>query len=107
MRVAAAGACHSDLHLMHDFDPGLLPYTLPFTLGHENTGIVESAGAGVQHLAPGEPVAVCGPWGCGRCWRCHQQSGFDRLPRTIRADRRCPYRYFPARAATTGANARA
>jgi propanol-preferring alcohol dehydrogenase len=60
VRVAAAGACHSDLHLMHDFDPGLLPYTLPFTLGHENTGIVESAGAGVQHLAPGEPVAVYG-----------------------------------------------
>ncbi len=57
---------------MHDFDPGLLPYTLPFTLGHENTGIVESLGAGVQHLAPGEPVAVYGPGGCGRCWRCHQ-----------------------------------
>ncbi|HEY8524685.1 MAG TPA: NAD(P)-dependent alcohol dehydrogenase [Acidimicrobiales bacterium] len=72
VRVAAAGACHSDLHLMHDFEPGLLPYDLPFTLGHENTGIVEAVGSGVQHLEPGEPVAVYGPWGCGRCWRCHQ-----------------------------------
>ena len=34
VRVVAAGACHSDLHLMHDFPPGLLPYDLPFTLGH-------------------------------------------------------------------------
>lgn len=72
VRVAAAGACHSDLHLIHDFEPGLLPYDLPFTLGHENTGTVEAVGAGVQHLETGEPVAVYGPWGCGRCWRCHQ-----------------------------------
>ena len=72
VRVAAAGACHSDLHLMHDFEPGLLPYALPFTLGHENTGIVEAVGAGVEQLAPGEPVAVYGPWGCGRCRNCHR-----------------------------------
>jgi propanol-preferring alcohol dehydrogenase len=26
VRIAAAGACHSDLHLMHDFEPGLLPF---------------------------------------------------------------------------------
>jgi alcohol dehydrogenase, propanol-preferring len=74
VRIAAAGACHSDLHLMHDFEAGLLPYDLPFTLGHENTGTVEAVGPGVQHLEPGEPVAVYGPWGCGRCWRCHQGS---------------------------------
>jgi propanol-preferring alcohol dehydrogenase len=72
VRVAAAGACHSDLHLMHDFEPGLLPFALPFTLGHENTGIVEAVGAGVDQLAPGEPVAVYGPWGCGRCRNCHR-----------------------------------
>jgi alcohol dehydrogenase, propanol-preferring len=74
VRIAAAGACHSDLHLMHDFEAGLLPYDLPFTLGHENTGTVEAVGPGVQHLEPGEPVAVYGPWGCGRCWRCHHGS---------------------------------
>ncbi len=72
VRIAAAGACHSDLHLMHDFDAGVVPYALPFTLGHENTGIIEAVGAGVEHLGPGEPVAVYGPWGCGRCRRCHQ-----------------------------------
>jgi alcohol dehydrogenase, propanol-preferring len=72
VRVAGAGACHSDLHLIHDFEAGLLPYDLPFTLGHENAGTVEAVGPGVEHLAAGEPVAVYGPWGCGRCWRCHQ-----------------------------------
>jgi alcohol dehydrogenase, propanol-preferring len=71
VRIAAAGACHSDLHLMHDFDASLIPYALPFTLGHENAGFVEAVGAGVDHLAPGEPVAVYGSWGCGRCRRCH------------------------------------
>jgi propanol-preferring alcohol dehydrogenase len=72
VQVAAAGACHSDLHLIHDFEPGMMPYQLPFTLGHENTGTVAAVGAGVEHLEVGEPVAIYGPWGCGRCWRCHQ-----------------------------------
>ena len=26
VKVGAAGACHSDLHLMHDFDAGALPW---------------------------------------------------------------------------------
>ena len=26
VRLGGAGACHSDLHLMHDFEPGLLPW---------------------------------------------------------------------------------
>ena len=25
VRIGGAGACHSDLHLMHDFEAGLLP----------------------------------------------------------------------------------
>jgi propanol-preferring alcohol dehydrogenase len=36
VRVAAAGACHSDLHIMRDTEPGRLPWSPPFTLGHEN-----------------------------------------------------------------------
>jgi propanol-preferring alcohol dehydrogenase len=70
VRVGAAGACHSDLHLMHDFDAGLLPWGPPFTLGHENAGWVDALGPGVSGLEVGEPVAVYGPWGCGRCDRC-------------------------------------
>ena len=70
VQVGAAGACHSDLHLMHDFEPGLLPWSTPFTLGHENAGWVHTVGQGVRGLEPGQPVAVVGAWGCGRCSRC-------------------------------------
>jgi propanol-preferring alcohol dehydrogenase len=72
IKVAGAGACHSDLHLLHDFDEGTVPLELPFTLGHENTGWVHEIGAGVRHLEVGEPVAVYGPWGCGVCARCRR-----------------------------------
>jgi propanol-preferring alcohol dehydrogenase len=70
VRVGGAGACHSDLHLMHDFEAGMLPFDPPFTLGHENAGWVHALGAGVEGLEEGQPVAVYGPWGCGTCSRC-------------------------------------
>lgn len=70
IRVGGAGACHSDLHLMHDFQPGQMPWDPPFTLGHENAGWVHALGEGVTGLEIGQPVAVYGPWGCGFCERC-------------------------------------
>jgi len=70
IKVGGAGACHSDLHVMDEFVEGTLPFELPFTLGHENAGWVHALGAGVTGLEIGEPVAVYGPWGCGRCSRC-------------------------------------
>ncbi|HKG66701.1 MAG TPA: NAD(P)-dependent alcohol dehydrogenase [Solirubrobacteraceae bacterium] len=69
VRVAAAGLCHSDLHLMH-WPAGALPYELPFTLGHEIAGTVAALGPGAEGLEPGEPVLVYGPWGCGGCHSC-------------------------------------
>lgn len=71
VRIGGAGACHSDLHLMHDFEDGILSWGPPFTIGHENAGWVDAVGAGVVGVEPGTPVAVYGPWGCGRCHRCH------------------------------------
>lgn len=70
IRIGGAGVCHSDLHLMHDFEAGALPWGPPFTLGHENAGWVDQVGPGVTGWSPGDPVAVYGPWGCGRCRRC-------------------------------------
>ncbi|MFI6096165.1 NAD(P)-dependent alcohol dehydrogenase [Lentzea sp. NPDC051213] len=70
VRIGGAGACHSDLHLMHDFGAGVLPWVPPFTLGHENAGWVRAVGAGVAGFAIGQPVAVYGAWGCGACVRC-------------------------------------
>lgn len=69
IKVAGAGACHSDLHLMEG-PPGA--GELPFTIGHENAGWVEALGAGVEGFEVGEPVAVYGPWGCGRCHECRE-----------------------------------
>jgi len=70
-KIGGAGACHSpDLHLMHGFEPGMVPWRMPFTLGHENAGWVDSVGDGVSTVAEGDAVAVYGPWGCGACERC-------------------------------------
>lgn len=71
LKVAGAGACHSDVGLFHDFegDPtGLL--TPPFVLGHENSGWVEEVGPGVTGFEQGEAYLVYGPVGCGRCRAC-------------------------------------
>lgn len=70
IRVGGAGACHSDLHLMREFDTGLLPWNPPFTLGHENAGWVHALGSGVTGWEIGQAVAVYGPWGCGTCQHC-------------------------------------
>lgn len=47
VKVGAAGACHSDLHII-DSPASAFPALL--TLGHENAGWVESAGARCKRL---------------------------------------------------------
>ncbi|TDC74845.1 NAD(P)-dependent alcohol dehydrogenase [Streptomyces hainanensis] len=69
LRVAAAGVCHSDIAVM-SWPAESFPYALPQTLGHEVTGTVAAVGEGVTGLEVGEPVAVYGPQGCGRCAKC-------------------------------------
>ena len=63
VRIGGAGACHSDLHLMDEFEPGTMPWNPPFTLGHENAGWVHALGDGVTGLSVGQPVAVFGAVG--------------------------------------------
>ena len=72
VRIGGAGACHSDLHVMHEFTEGAVSWKPPFTLGHENAGWVDAVGAGVDDVHVGQPVAVYGAWGCGQCHRCRQ-----------------------------------
>ena len=69
VRVAGAGVCHSDLHVI-DAKAAGLPFRPPFTLGHEVAGWVSALGEGASGFAIGDPVAVYGPWGCGQCQRC-------------------------------------
>jgi alcohol dehydrogenase, propanol-preferring len=69
VKIGAAGACHSDLHFMHGTGD-TVPFSLPFTLGHENAGWVHAVGDGVNSVELGQPVAVYGAWGCRSCPRC-------------------------------------
>jgi propanol-preferring alcohol dehydrogenase len=70
VKVGGAGICHSDLHVIHEFDEGVFQAKLPFTLGHENAGWVEALGPGASGLERGQAVAVYGPYGCGACAQC-------------------------------------
>ena len=69
IKVAGVGLCHSDF-LFLDTPPGIIPWALPFTLGHESAGWVEQLGDGVDDLELGQPVAVAGIHSCGRCEFC-------------------------------------
>lgn len=69
VRVAAVGLCGSDLHAM-SAPAGTLPFTLPFTLGHENAGIVAALGAGATHFQPGDSVLASSVNCCGYCPQC-------------------------------------
>ena len=66
VRIAAAGVCHSDLHVIK----GDLPMPIPCVLGHEGAGVVEEVGAGVTRVAPGDHVVLNWVPYCGSCWYC-------------------------------------
>ncbi len=72
LRVAGAGACHSDVSLYHDFDEnsGITGLNPPYTLGHETSGWVEETGEGVTGFTKGDAYLVFGPTGCGHCIAC-------------------------------------
>ena len=78
VRIDCCGVCHSDLHIQDGYfslggDKRLditKDRTLPFTLGHEIAGVIETAGEAAEGVAPGRRVAVY-PWiGCGTCAAC-------------------------------------
>ncbi len=71
IKVAGAGACQSDLHAM-EIPEGKLTFkhSIPFTVGHEPAGWVDSIGAGVEGFAVGDAVLVYVLQGCGYCRNC-------------------------------------
>ncbi len=66
VKVAAAGVCHSDWHLM----TGATKHPLPVVPGHEGSGVVQGVGAGVTKLKPGDHVALNWAPNCGHCFYC-------------------------------------
>ena len=82
IRTAAAGLCHTDLHVME----GLLATRLPVVLGHEAAGVVEAVGDEVTSVAPGDHVITCCSVFCGQCEEC--LAGRTYLCTGLRATRR-------------------
>ena len=71
VKVAGAGVCHSDLHILHakQWRP------LPMTIGHEVSGHVAALGSGVSGHEEGAGVLAYLCWGCGLCRTC--ASGYE------------------------------
>lgn len=70
--VSHGGICGSDLHYWADGGIGTIRVREPIILGHEFAGRIESVGAGVKGLAPGDVVAVNPSQPCGNCRFCSE-----------------------------------
>jgi threonine dehydrogenase-like Zn-dependent dehydrogenase len=69
VRSVLAGVCRTDLDILTGaLDPRWVRF--PVVPGHEWSGVVESVGAGVTDLEPGQRVVCEGNIGCMRCARC-------------------------------------
>ncbi|KOV74397.1 alcohol dehydrogenase, partial [Streptomyces sp. NRRL WC-3618] len=66
VQIQACGVCHTDLH----YREGGINDDFPFLLGHEAAGVVESVGAGVTDVAPGDFVILNWRAVCGNCRAC-------------------------------------
>ncbi|MDQ3422330.1 MAG: S-(hydroxymethyl)mycothiol dehydrogenase [Actinomycetota bacterium] len=66
VQVQACGVCHTDLH----YREGGINNEFPFLLGHEAAGVVESVGAGVTQVTPGDFVVLNWRAVCGQCRAC-------------------------------------
>lgn len=75
IRIAGAGVCHTDLHIVQGMWRDIAKPRLPYILGHENTGYVEEVAPGVVGFERGDPVILHPLITCGRCLAC--RSGED------------------------------
>lgn len=66
VRIAAAGVCHSDLHVRR----GEWDVASPLVMGHEGSGVVIGVGPGVTTHALGDHVVLSWVAPCGRCRHC-------------------------------------
>jgi NDMA-dependent alcohol dehydrogenase len=69
VRVAAAGLCRTDFHVMRGERRVAMS---PMVLGHEAAGVVEQVGAGVAGVKAGDHVILTFIPGCGACHWCRK-----------------------------------
>jgi L-iditol 2-dehydrogenase len=73
LRIAAAGICGTDIHIIK----GRWPCRPPVVLGHEFCGTVVEIGARVKNLKPGDRVVSSNPAEtCGNCYHCRAGNPF-------------------------------
>jgi NAD+-dependent secondary alcohol dehydrogenase Adh1 len=84
VRIAGAGICRTDLHILQGGLDAAFHPTLPHTLGHENAGWVEAVGPAVSHVVVGDPVILHPAVTCGFCAACRAGN-----------DMHCPTWRFP------------
>ncbi|MEQ8719117.1 MAG: alcohol dehydrogenase catalytic domain-containing protein [Acidimicrobiales bacterium] len=79
IEVHACGMCGSDLHAISAGwpQPGSV-------MGHEPAGVVTAVGRGVDHVGPGDRVAVVASAACGECRYCEEGA------RNLCTDRKAP-----------------
>ncbi len=67
VRMVGVGVCHTDIVCRDGF-----PVPMPIVLGHEGSGVVESVGAGVTRVKPGDHVVLSFN-SCGECGSCKDE----------------------------------
>ncbi|RCS21869.1 Zn-dependent oxidoreductase [Phyllobacterium salinisoli] len=67
IKVASAGICGSDIHILHGSNP-FAKY--PRIIGHEFAGTIAATGAAVTALSVGDHVVVDPVISCGHCYAC-------------------------------------
>ncbi len=82
VRIAGAGVCRTDIHILDGAAPLQPPPSPPFTLGHENAGWIEEVGTAVTSGRRGDPVILHPGISCGLCAAC--RAGEDMYCPTIR-----------------------
>lgn len=65
--IAAAGVCHSDLHVIRGDWDGI---AVPLVVGHEGSGVITEVGSEVRDLQSGDHVVLSWIAPCGRCRPC-------------------------------------
>ncbi len=70
VKVTHVGVCGSDMHLYEQGHIGDSWVEYPFVVGHEGTGMVEQVGTGVNHVKPGDRIAIEPAQICGTCDQC-------------------------------------
>ena len=70
IRVGCVGVCGSDVHYYTAGRIGSQVVQYPFAVGHEFAGTVESVGADVKDVRPGDRVAVDPAMPCFACDQC-------------------------------------